>query len=180
MRSSSVSWDITALQVLNCSNLTQHHNFPISLDCSVVTTTERKRLSTLNTQIYAWISIQKGLSSDKLITKMPWALIYRKFIDRRLGVAQSNEPSTLNISFPYLKNQLPSILSNLYVADGFQIITFSFSLYSTALHTRDESFSAFPPRIGLVIMHVILLESIIIYASVIVSAGGPGTHMNAI
>ena len=38
----------------------------------------------------------------------------------------------------------------------------------------------FPPRIILVIMHVILLQSSIIYADVIVSAGGLGTQMNTV
>jgi hypothetical protein len=38
----------------------------------------------------------------------------------------------------------------------------------------------FLPRIGLVIMHVVLLQSIILYAGVIVPAGGPGTRMNTV
>jgi hypothetical protein len=38
----------------------------------------------------------------------------------------------------------------------------------------------FLPRIGLVIMHVVLLQSIIMYAGVMAPAGGPGTQLNTV
>jgi hypothetical protein len=36
------------------------------------------------------------------------------------------------------------------------------------------------PRIGLVIMHAVLLQSIVMYAGVMASAGGPGTQLNTV